>query len=201
MKRMGTCSFRRIARTSASAIRRIAAVAGLFGAMLLAGGCPPKQQQPATQPVAELPTGTELTASAGDATQRAREFELLASRIQQADISRQRPIVREVFIVLADVLPKLAGPRPSGVFVHQFSVVAQMRDQIMSQPPARVDAPVDQGTVNTGFAASYNALRDLGYTQFYQDEQLNSLLDELAKRVAACYQAAGREHAFAIRDA
>src|SRR6476646_5939420 len=120
--------------------------AGLVGA-LLAGGCQPSKPAPATQPTMSMPTAADYTARSSDVAQKAMEFQILASQMVLTNPSQNRPIVKQVFVSLADMLPKLAGPAPSGVFVHQFQVVAQVRDTVNTQAATQ---PVSGGVVDAG---------------------------------------------------
>lgn len=182
----------------AGSLRAAVVGAGLCGSAWVAGCGRSDPPQPAANP--PLPTAEDFLARTGDAVQRAREFEIIAGRIQLAsDAAAQKPILRDAFVTLADLLPRLAGPRPSGTFGHQLAVVTQVRDQIAARPG---DRPLDPGVVNGGLGATYNVLRDLGYTQFYQDEQLTKGLDALAAQVRALEASTGTwEYPLAVRDA
>jgi hypothetical protein len=83
--------------------------------------------------------------------------------LQEASPTRQRPLLRQVFAALSDLLPQLAGPRRSGVFTHQYAVVTQVRDQLNNRPERLSDVAL----VDDGLGAAYNALRDLSYNTFY----------------------------------
>jgi hypothetical protein len=186
MNRTATRLFRPILRTALSA--------GVCGA-LIAGGC--RKSEPPPPPTLSLPTAADYNARSSDVMQRVVEFQVLATQLEVLNPSAHTPVLRQVFVSLSDILPKLAGSQPGGVFVHQFLVVSQVRDQVVSR---RSDLPIEPGLVDAGLLAAYNAVRDLGQTEFYRDDALTQQLDDLAKKVAATQSARGIEHDLTVRD-
>jgi hypothetical protein len=173
-----------------------AAVAGV-GAVAMVG-CGSAAKKPVTSGQPAQITAAEVQAMSADVVRRADAFQAAVGRSEGADAVRQRPALRDVFATLADLLPQLAGPRPSGSLASQFAVVASVRDQIANLRP---DRPVPPGVIDNGLDAARNALRELGQTSFYADPQLQAKLDELSKQVAAAEAASVGEHRFYVRDA
>jgi hypothetical protein len=103
-------------------------------------------------------------------------------------LSRQRPVLRPVFAKLGEALSALAGPQRSGVFLHQYTVVLQVRDQLDNRPERLSDV----GLLDDGLGAAYNALRDLSYAEFYADDELSKRLDALGSAAARLRSASGR---------
>ncbi|HEX8915034.1 MAG TPA: hypothetical protein VF796_21965, partial [Humisphaera sp.] len=181
----------------AGILRSAVALVAAAGAAGLAGtGC---AKAPPPAPVADpmRPEGSfDLVRQAADAERQAAMLKPLVKELDEAPFDAQRPTLRRTFATLADVLGTLAGPSRSGVFAHQYGVVVQVRDQLASRP-ATLD---DQALVDAGFVAAYNALRDLSFTSFYQDEKLTAALADLQKRVVTLRSTAGAEHAILVTE-
>ncbi|MDB5297402.1 MAG: hypothetical protein JWO31_3385 [Phycisphaerales bacterium] len=194
---------RQVPSTSRAAARLFAAaLAVVAGGVTGCGATGGKGRN--TQPVTRaapvdppLPTGQDVLDRASDARRQALQFELLAGRLREADPARQRPIVRDVFVALGDLLPMLAGPQRTGVFAHQFGIVTGVRDQL-SNRPERLN---DDGLLDDGLGATYNALRDLSYNAFYADPELSPRLEALAGNVSRLRTLRGTDHAYTVADA
>ena len=171
-------------------------VGTLLGPAFLIGCVSSLKTEPTHEPAA-LPSGQAMGLRSGEVQQRAGEFELLASELQTAQMSQQRPVMKRIFNSLVDLLPRFAGTRPSGVFTHQYSVVVQVRDQLASRP----ERLADEGLVDQGLLASYNVLRDLAFSSFYQDDQLNQKLDQLAKVIQEMQSSRDATHGLLVSDA
>jgi len=179
-------------------VRSVLRAALCAGVTLSAWGCGPSRSAP-TSPgdSSELPNAQDITERAADVRKLALEFELTAGELQGTPLTRQRPQIRQVFTQLSAVLAKLAGPTRSGVFNHQYSVVTQVRDQLANRP----ERLSDDGLVDNGLFAAYNALRDLSYNQFYTDEELAKRMEALASSVGRLTRTRGADHAIQVSDA
>ncbi|QOV91537.1 hypothetical protein [Humisphaera borealis] len=167
------------------------------GLAALISGCGPSKPADPNAGLPPLPTGAEMGSRAGEARKLALEFELAAGELQNAPLTRQRPQLKTLFGQLTEVLPRLAGPLRTGVFNHQYAVVVQVRDQIANRP----ERLSDDALVDNGLLASYNALRDLSYTQFYVDEDLTKRMEALAASVGRLPLTKGVDHAIQVSDA
>ena len=118
------------------------------------------------------------------------KFAQTAGRLPGRSAEDHRTLAAQAFADLAQVLPVLYGPNPTGVQRQQLRVVENARTQLASA--ARGLAP--EPTIDTGLRAARDALRGLSRNSYYDHPQLGQTLDRLDKLVSDLDAARGGTH-------
>ncbi len=175
----------------------VVAVAGL-----LAMGCagPAKKTGPSPS-MAANPELADPVARVRELRVRSAELGLIAKGLPGRTQSENRELFRSAFGSLARTLALLEGPRRTGVFDHQLSVVEDTRAELNSRSNSLSMDPI----VDTGLRAVRNALDDAVRTGGFDDAAIADSLDQFGGRVRELDVAKGADHpevvAFAIQQA
>src|SRR5947199_2924565 len=133
------------------------AVSGITLALAFAAAGCPKQRSTMTRPPelnppppVERSAGVRIDALGGLSKQFAQTAEQLPGR--SAD--EHRRLAQQAFADLAQILPTLFGPNPTGTQRQQLRVVENARSQLSNAPKTLAPEP----TIDTGLRAARDAL-------------------------------------------
>ena len=119
-----------------------------------------------------------------------RQLAQTAERLPGRSSDEHRALAQQAFADLAQVLPVLFGPSPSGVQRQQLRVVDNARTQLASAPRGLAPEP----TIDTGLRAARDALRGLSRNSYYDHPELAKTLDRLDRTVSDLDSARGTTH-------
>lgn len=171
---------------------RAAACAVSIAIALAAAGCPKQRSTMSRPPEFNPPPPVERSAGVrveelGD---RARQFAQTAQNLPGRNIDEHRAAVQQAFADLAQILPILFGPNPTGVQRQQLRVVESTRSQLAALRSGLAPEP----TIDTGLRAARDALAALGRSSYYDNPDLAKTLDQLDKTVSDLDAARGATH-------
>jgi len=119
-----------------------------------------------------------------------RQLAQTAERLPGRSADEHRALAQQAFADLAQVLPVLFGPSPTGVQRQQLRVVENARTQLASAPRGLAPEP----TIDTGLRAARDALRGLSRNSYYDHPELAKTLDRLDRTVSDLDSARGTTH-------
>jgi hypothetical protein len=159
---------------------------------LAAAGCPKQRSTMHRPPELNPPPPVERSAGVrvDELGDRARQFAQTAQRLPGRNIDEQRVAVQQAFADLAQILPILYGPSPTGVQRQQLRVVESTRSQLAAVRSGLAPEP----TIDTGLRAARDALAGVGRGGYYDSPDLAKTLDQLDRTVSDLDAARGATH-------
>jgi hypothetical protein len=107
-----------------------------------------------------------------------------------------RQIMGKAFADLAEILPILAGPTPTGSFRLQLQRVESARQQLTKGNPSLAVEPIE----DDGLRSAAGALQGVSHDAFYNRSEINDALDRLRTRLLQLDRERGPGHRLVVRD-
>ena len=171
--------------------RALARVVGV-SFCLVVSGCPKQRstmtRPPEINPPPKVETSAEVRVEELD--DRAKQFAQTAERLPGRSSEEHRHLAQQAFADLAQILPILFGPSPTGVQRQQLRVVESTRAQLAANTRGLAPEP----TIDTGLRAARDALAGVARGGFYDHPELPKSLDRLDATVADLDAARGTIH-------
>lgn len=120
----------------------------------------------------------------------AQKFAQTAEQLPGRNADQHRQLAAQAFGDLAQVLPVLYGPNPTGVQRQQLRVIENARAQLTGASGGLAPEP----TIDTALRAARDALRGLSRNSYYDHPELGATLDRLDGVVADLDAARGGTH-------
>ena len=159
---------------------------------LAAAGCPKQRSTmrgpPEVNPLPPVQRSAEVRVD--ELGERARQFAQTAQRLPGRSLDEHRALVQQAFADLAQTLPILVGPNPTGVQRQQTQVVESSRSQLAAGRSGLAPEP----TIDTGLRAARDALSGLGRGSYFDHPDLAKTVDRLDKTVSDLDSARGTRH-------
>jgi hypothetical protein len=172
--------------------------AGSLALALLAGGCAKNKSTmgaaPEPNPVPKVQASAD--ARADELKNRSQKFDETVQQLPGRTPEEHRRAMQQVFTELAQILPMLYGPNPSGVFRQQLRVVESSRTQLATAPQSLAVEP----TIDTGLRAARDALAGLASKGYFDRAQLGQTMDRLNKALDALDTNRGAMHQTAVAE-
>ena len=175
---------------------------GLIAATLgiaFCAGCAKRQSSMGKPPEVNPPPKVEASAAA-----RANELEELSKRFEEtarglpgSSPEAHRRIMQQAFGELAQILPILYGPNPTGTFRQHLRIVESARTQLATGPKGLAVEP----TIDTGLRAASDSLQALASRGYFDQAKLGQMLDRLSSTLAGLDTARGAAHQAVVADA
>ena len=175
-------------------------MAGAVVGVALAGpGCAKRRgaMGPAPQPNPPPRVETSVTARVSELDRLSAQLEETTQRLPGNSPDEHRRLVRQAFGELAQILPVLYGPNPTGTFRQHLRIVENARTQLASAPRGLAMEP----TIDTGLRAAHDSLEALAQREYFDQEKMGPLIDSLSSAVAGLDVARGPAHASVVADA
>ena len=169
------------------------AVSGIALALaLFLAGCPKQRSTLTRPPEINPPPPVERSAGVridalGDLS---KQFAQTAGQLPGRSADEHRRLAQQAFADLAQILPILFGPDPTGTQRQQLRVVENARSQLANGPKTLAPEP----TIDTGLRAARDALSALGRGGYYDSPDLAKTLDHLDRTVSDLDAARGTSH-------
>ena len=167
--------------------------------LLVCVGCPKRQSSMSKPP--EVNPGPKVEASAearaDELSEVSRRFEETARRLPGPTAEEDRRIVQQAFAELAQILPILYGPNPTGAFRQQLRIVESSRSQLAASTRGLAAEP----TIGTGLRAAHDSLAALASRGYFDQVKLGQTMDQLSSTLSSLDTARGPAHRSAVADA
>ena len=159
---------------------------------LLSAGCPKRQSTMDRPPEINPPPPVEQNAAVrvdelGGLAQR---FAQTANRLPGRNAGEHISLVQQAFTDLAEILPILYGPNPSGPQRQQLRVIESARAQLGAGRQGLAPEP----TIGTGLRAARDALDALSRGNYFDQPDVAKTIDQLNGTVADLDAARGSNH-------
>ena len=163
-----------------------------IGLALLSAGCPKRQSTMDRPPQINPPPPVEQSAvvRVDQLGALAGRFAQTANRLPGRNANEHISLVQQAFTDLAEVLPILYGPSPSGPQRQQLRVIESARAQLGAGRQALAPEP----TIGTGLRAARDALDGLAHGSFFDQPDIAKTIDQLNGTVADLDAARGSNH-------
>ena len=124
------------------------------------------------------------------------QFDELSRRLPGRDENEHRAVMAEVFARLAEMLPMLQGPDPSGAFRVQLRTIEDAR-QRLSNPASNL---AFEPTIDSGLRAAAAALSTITRETFYAGENVADEIDRLNAMLPQLDAVRGPFHRLVVKD-
>jgi hypothetical protein len=177
--------------------RSVAAV-GLVGVLVVGGaaGCTKKKTGIAVEQNPQPKLEQNVTLRINDLRDLIGRFEQDTRGLPGRDETEHRKIMGKAFSDLAEILPIIAGPTPSGSFRLQLRQVESAREHLNRGNPNLAVEPIE----DAGLRAAAAALQSVAHDAFYNRSEIGDALDRLRTRVQQLDREHGPGHRLVVRD-
>ena len=168
-------------------------------ALATAAGCAKRRSTMGKAPeVNPLPkVEADAGARVDELAERSRRFDEVVQQLPGRTPEEHRRAAQQVFAELAQVLPVLHGPNPTGVFRQQLRVVESARTQLASAPQGLAAEP----TIDTGLRAARDALAGVASRGHFDQAQVGATIDKLNAALDRLDTNRGAMHQTAVAEA
>lgn len=163
--------------------------------LLLAAGCAHKAKPAPTTTQRALSLQQQVHQRVRTLNRAVDQFQKQANALPGEDDMAHRKIMRGAFGALAEALPVLVGPNPSGAFRLQLRSIESARDQLTDNP-ALSPEPIE----DAGLRAAVAAMERISHEDFYQHSPARHPIDQLRMALRPLDRTSGPLHRLAVRD-
>jgi hypothetical protein len=124
------------------------------------------------------------------------QFNELAQRLPGRDENEHRAVMGDVFARLAEILPMLQGPDPSGAFRVQLRTIEDARQRLSAASSNLAMEP----TIDSGLRAASSALSTITRETFYAGDNVSDEIDRLNAKLPELDSVHGQFHRLVVKD-